>query len=190
MTAPLRVAVLVGSLRAESFTRKLAKAFIANASPHVQASIVEIGDLGLFNEDLETATPPPAWTAFRDAIRPVDAILLFTPEYNRSIPGVLKNALDVGSRPYGKNVFAGKPGAIVSTSPGPLGGMAANHALRQPLVFLDVIPMQQPEGYFSNVKDVLGEDGKASSPEAVKRITGFLRAFEAFAEKIRAGAKG
>ena len=117
---PRTVAVLVGSLRKESFSRKLAKAIAALAPPNLKFQFVEIGDLQAFNQDLEP-TPTAEWVAFRDAIRPADAVLFVTPEYNRGLPGVLKNAIDVGSRPYGQSVFNGKPAAVVANSPGAIG---------------------------------------------------------------------
>jgi chromate reductase len=127
-----RAAALVGSLRKESFTRKIAKAMINVAPAQLACSIVEIGGLPLYNEDLE-ADAPVAWTSFRAAMREVDAVLFATPEYNRSNPGALKNAIDVGSRPYGKSVFEGKAGAVVSVSPSASGGLGVNFAVRNAL---------------------------------------------------------
>jgi len=149
--AKKKIAVLVGSLRKESFTRKVAHSLISLAPENLELSIVELRDLPLYNEDDETDTPPAAFTAFRDAIRDADGILFCTPEYNRSVPGVLKNAIDVGSRPYGKAVFADKPAAIVSVSPGALGGFGANHHLRQMLPFLNMPTMPAPEAYVGGV---------------------------------------
>jgi chromate reductase len=127
---PVRdVAVLVGSLRRESFTRKMALALIGLAPPTLRLEIVEIKQLALYDEDLEQQ-PPASWVAFRDRVRRADAVLFATPEYNRSVPGVLKNAIDVGSRPYGSSVWQGKPGAVMSVSPGAIGGFGANHHLR------------------------------------------------------------
>src|SRR3954467_822182 len=127
---PHSVAVIVGSLRKESFSRKIAKAIIAVAPPSLTFQFVEIGDLPLFSQDLE-ATPPQQWVTFRNKIKPFDAVLFFTPEYNRSVPGALKNAIDVASRPYGASVWNGKPAGIVSGSMGAIGGFGANHHLRQ-----------------------------------------------------------
>src|SRR3954463_4052100 len=114
MSTPRRVAVIIGSLRKGSFNRKMAHAIIALAPPSMALSIVEIGDLPLYNQDLETASPPAPWQALRDAIRAVDAVLFVTPEYNRSTSGVLKNAIDVGSRPYSQNTWNAKPSAVIS----------------------------------------------------------------------------
>lgn len=149
--ATKHIAVLVGSLRKESFTRRVANSLIAVAPDNLHLEIVELRDLPLYNEDDETATPPASFTAFRDAIRKADGILFCTPEYNRSVPGCLKNAIDVGSRPYGKAVFADKPAAIVSVSPGALGGFGANHHLRQMLPFLNMPTMPAPEAYIGGV---------------------------------------
>ena len=146
-----KIAVLVGSLRKESFTRRVANSLIELAPDGFELAIVELRDLPLYNEDDETATPPPAFTVFREAIQGADGILFCTPEYNRSVPGSLKNAIDVGSRPYGKAVFADKPCAVVSVSPGALGGFGANHHLRQMLPFLNMPTMPAPEAYIGGI---------------------------------------
>ena len=146
-----KIAVLVGSLRKESFTRRVANSLIELAPEGLELSIVELRDLPLYNEDDETDTPPAAFTVFRDAIKGADGILFCTPEYNRSVPGSLKNAIDVGSRPYGKAAFADKPCAVVSVSPGALGGFGANHHLRQMLPFLNMPTMPAPEAYVGGV---------------------------------------
>src|SRR5579872_3957567 len=169
-----KVAILVGSLRKESFTRKISKALIKLAPENLSCAIVEIGDLPLYNEDLESDAPAP-WTAFRAAIREVDAVLFATPEYNRSIPGALKNAIDVGARPYGKNVFDGKAGAVVSVSPGAIGGLGANFAVRNALVFLNVLTMQQPEAYIGGVKDLLDEKGELSAEATRAFLSNFMK---------------
>src|SRR5215469_17409409 len=146
MSTPKDIVVLVGSLRKESFNRKMANVLIELAPPALKLEIVEIGQLPLYNQD-EDVNPPAPWTAFRERIRRADGILFVTPEHNRSVPSPLKNAIDVGSRPYGKNMWNGKPGAIVTVSPGAIGGFGANHHLRQSLVFLNVPAMPQPEAY-------------------------------------------
>ncbi|WP_323140970.1 NADPH-dependent FMN reductase [Massilia phyllosphaerae] len=165
--ATRKIAVLVGSLRKASFTRKLAKSLMLAAPPTLELDIVEIGGLPMYNEDDETDTPPPSWTEFRDRVREADGILFCTPEYNRSLPGALKNAIDVGSRPYGKAAWTGKPCAVVSQSPGALGGFGANHAVRQTLVFLNMPCMQMPEAYIGGITgkfdgDQLTDDGLRS----------------------------
>ena len=182
MTTPRTVAVLVGSLRKESFNRKMAHALAAAAPAGLTLKIVEIGDLPLYNEDVE-ATPPAAWVAFRDAVKATDALLFVTPEYNRSVPGVLKNALDVGSRPYGSSVWSGKPGAVVSVSPGAIGGFGANHHLRQSLVFLDVPTLQQPEAYIGGAAKLFDDQGKLINEGTQGFISKFMQAYAAWVEK-------
>jgi chromate reductase len=159
----MNVCVLVGSLRKASFSRMLANALISLAPSSLKLEIVELGQLPLYNEDLETAAPPAPWTAFRQRIKAADAVLFVTPEYHRSVPAVLKNALDVGSRPYGSSVWDRKPGAVVSSSPGAIAGFGANHHLRQSLVFLNVPAMQQPEAYVSHVNKLFDEHGELVS---------------------------
>ncbi|GIL41556.1 NADPH-dependent FMN reductase [Roseiterribacter gracilis] len=183
MDQALKAVVLVGSLRKESFTRKIAVAMRKLAPPTLACEIVEIGDLPLYNEDLE-ANPPAAWVKFRDAVRGANAVLFATPEYNRSIPGCLKNAIDVGSRPYGKSVFGGKAGAVVSVSPGALGGFGANVALRNTLVFLDVLTLQQPEAYIGNVKDLLDDKGDLKLDATKVFLTKFMTAFADWTKTI------
>jgi chromate reductase len=175
MTKPT-IAVIVGSLRKASWSRKLALALEQLGKDELSLSIVEIGDLALYDEDLEAA-PPAAWITFRDAVRPVDGVLFVTPEYNRGVPGVLKNAIDVGSRPYGNSVWSGKPAAIVSNSPGAMGGFGANHHLRQSLVFLDMPTLQQPEAYVGNVATLFDEAGGIANEGTRKFLTGLIAKF-------------
>ena len=182
MPAPRHVAVLVGSLRKESFSRKIARAIAEVAPPSMKIEIAEIGGLPLYNQDDDGASPPPAWKAFRERIRGSDAVLFVTPEYNRSVPGVLKNAIDVGSRPYGQSAWSGKPGGVVSVSPGALGGFGANHHLRQSLVFLDVPVMQQPEAYVGGVATLLDTEGKLTNEDTREFLRKFAAAFAAWIE--------
>lgn len=170
------VAVLVGSLRKEAFSRKLAKAIAAVAPPTLKFDFVEIGQLQHFNQDLEP-TPTPEWVAFRDRVRAADAVLFVTPEYNRSVPGVLKNAIDVGSRPYGQSVFNGKPAAVVSNSPGAIGGFGAYHHLRQSLVFLNMPTLNQPETYVGNVATMFDDNGELTNESTREFLTGFGQTF-------------
>lgn len=176
MTTKRNLAVLVGSLRKDSINRKLAHALIELATPELEPGLVEIGQLPLYNPDDE-AVAPMAWTEFRNAIRAADAILFVTPEYNRSVPAALKNALDVGSRPYGHSVWSGKPGAVVSSSPGAIGGFGANHHLRQSLVFLNVPVMQQPEAYIGGAEKLFDEKGKLVNEGTSKFLQSFMEAF-------------
>lgn len=174
---PKRVGVLIGSLRRASLSRKLTKALIARAPAALDCHIIEIGDLPLYNEDLDSS-PPTAWMSFRRAIEACDALLFVTPEYNRSMPGCLKNATDIGSRPEGKNLFDGLPAAIVSVSPYSLGGFGANHALRQSFVYLNLAVMQQPEAYVGNVGDVMNARGTITKKKTDKFLETFMQAFE------------
>ena len=178
---PKKVAVIVGSLRKESFTRKITKNLIALAPPHLQFEFVEIGDLPLYNQDLDT-DPPRSWIDFRTRVKSFDAFLFATPEYNRSVPGVLKNAIDVGSRPYGQSAWEGKPGAVISVSPGASGAFGANHHLRQALVFLDVPVMQQPEGYIGGVTKLLNDQGEVTSEDTKKFLSKFAEKFAVWIE--------
>lgn len=184
MARTYKVAVLVGSLRKGSYTRKMANAARELAPAPLTLNFVEIGNLPLYNEDLEGSNLPPAWAAFRQSIKAADALLFFTPEYNRSVPGLLKNAIDVGSRPYGQNTFAGKPGAVMSVSPGAIGGFGANHHLRQSMVFLDVPMMQQPEAYLGGAATLFDDQGKLTADKTKEFLQKFLGAFAAWIEKI------
>ena len=182
MSTTRSVAVIVGSLRKESFNRKMAKAMIAMAPPTLKLEIVEIGQLPHYNQDFD-AEPPQEVTAFKGRIQQADAVLFLTPEYNRSVPGVLKNAIDVGSRPYGKSAWSGKPGAIVSVSPGALGAFGANHHLRQSLVFLDVPCMQQPEAYVGGASTLFDPAGVLTNLDTKKFLTIFMEKYAAWVEK-------
>ncbi|HTN52607.1 MAG TPA: NAD(P)H-dependent oxidoreductase [Anaeromyxobacter sp.] len=176
------VAVIVGSLRKESFSRKIARAIAELAPPSLGLEIVEIGGLPLYNQDDEGASPPPAWAAFRERLRRADAVLFVTPEYNRSVPGVLKNAIDVGSRPYGQSAWSGKPAAVVSVSPGALGAFGANHHLRQSLVFLDMPVLQQPEAYLGGAASLLDPEGRLVNEGARDLLRKLASAFAAWIE--------
>jgi chromate reductase len=181
-----RVAVLVGSLRREAFSRRVANALRLLQPPTLNLEIVEIGQLPLYNQDDENAPPLP-WAEFRDRIRSYDAVVFVTPEYNRSIPGALKNALDVGSRPYGKSAWEGKPCGVVSTSPGAIGGFGAHHHLRQCLVFLDMPVMQQPEMYFGGVDKLVDAEGRVLNDRTRELLVKFLQSFGTWIERnIRA----
>ena len=153
-------------------------------APALAMEIMEIGDLPLYDQDLDSA-PPAAWTRLRDAIRAADAVLFVTPEYNRSVPGVLKNAIDVASRPYGHNAWNGKPGAVVSASPGAMGAFGANHHLRQSGVFLNVPTMAQPEAYVGHAGELFDERGEFKNEGTRRFPTDFIAAFGAWIETNR-----
>jgi len=183
MSTPRNIAVLVGSLRKESFNRKMAHVLSELAPPALKLGIVEIGQLPLYNQD-EDANPPAAWTAFRERVHLADGVLFVTPEYNRSVPASLKNAIDVGSRPYGKNVWDGKPAAVISVSPGAIGGFGANHHLRQSMVFLNVPTMQQPEAYIGGADKLFDANGKLIHPSTRDFLTKFMHAYAAWVERF------
>jgi chromate reductase len=164
----------------------MAHALAALAPPSLKLEIVEIGALPLYNQD-EDEDPPAAWTAFRERIRAADAVLFVTPEYNRSVPAPLKNAIDVGSRPYGSSAWDGKPAAIVSLSPGAIGAFGANHHLRQSLVFLNMPPLQQPEAYIGGAANLFDAEGKLTNQGTADFLKKFMQAFAAWIDTVRGG---
>lgn len=182
MATSSTVAVIVGSLRKESFTLKIAKALTTLAPSSLKLDIVTLHGLSFFNQDLE-ANPPADWVAFRDKIKAADAVLFVTPEYNRSIPGVLKNAIDVASRPFGKSSFLGKPTGIVSNSPGPLGGVSAAMNLKQLLPGITGPILQQPEIYLNAVSDAFNEAGELTKEALRPVLQQYIDAFAAWVER-------
>ena len=182
MAIPHPVVVIVGSLRKASFTLKIANALAKLAPDTLQLNVVTLHDISFFNQDLE-ATPPADWVAFREKLQKSNGVLFVTPEYNRSISGVLKNAIDVGSRPYGKSSFIGKPTGIVSNSPGPLGGVSAAKHLQNILPGISGVIMGQPEIYLNGVGDAFDDKGELIK-EAMKTVMKqYIDAFAAFVEK-------
>jgi chromate reductase len=173
------VAVIIGSLRKGSINRQVANALAELAPASLKLNIIEIGHLPIYNQDVDE-NPPAAWTAFRERIKAADAVLLVTPEHNRSVPAALKNALDIGSRPYGKSAWNGKPGAVVSASPSAIGGFGANHHLRQSLVFLNVPTMQQPEAYVGGADKLFDANGKLANDGTRTFLQSFMQAFAAW----------
>lgn len=183
-----KIAFVCGSLRKDSFHRRLGHAVAKAAGDRIELVEVAIGDLPLYDEDAEKDGPPAEWTRFRDAIRGVDGILFGSPEYNRSMTGALKNALDVGSRPYGKSVWSKKPAAIFTGSPGMTGGFGSNHHLRQSCVFLDMPTMQQPEAYWGLLNnDKVGTDGTINDETLAKLVESFAKAMVDWFDLIAAG---
>lgn len=170
------IAVIVGSLRAGSFSRGIARAAVDQAPDGLDAQFVEIADLAMFNEDLESE-PPAAWTRFREQIAAVDGVLIVTPEYNRSLPACLKNAIDVGSRPDDESVWDGKPIGIISVTPHELGAFGANHAIRQSFVYLNAPVMQQPEAYVSDVEGLLDDKGELANGDTAEFLADFMTEF-------------
>lgn len=177
------IAVLVGSLRKDSYNLKVAKVFQQIAPSSLSLKIIQIGDLPFYNEDIDTATPPESYTRFRKDIASCDGVLFVTPEYNRAVPAAIKNAIDVGSRPYGKSVWAKKPAAIISVSQGAVGGFGANHQLRQSLVFLDMPTLQQPEAYFGGVAASFDAQGNIAE-KSKEFLSHFINAYAAWVEKL------
>jgi chromate reductase len=178
------VAVIVGSLRRESLNRKMAKALVELAPASLKLGIIEIGALPHYNQDDdEGGKVPKSWSDFRTRIKGCDAVIFVTPEYNRSVPGVLKNAIDVGSRPYGQSAWAGKPAAVVSVSPGAIGGFGANHHLRQSLVFLDMPALQQPEMYIGGAAQLFDASGKLTNDSTRDFLRQLFDVFAAWIEK-------
>jgi chromate reductase len=180
-----KIAIIVGSLREGSINRKVARSICALRNDNLDCSMIEIGDLPLYNQDLD-ANPPEQWRRFREQIAAADGVLFCSPEYNRGIPGVLKNAIDVGSRPYGQSVFDKKPGAIVTASPGSVGGFGANHQIRQAAVFLNMPIMQQPEAYLGHVTDDSFDEAGCLKEGPLKGIiAGLAHAFHDWVDAIQ-----
>lgn len=179
-----RVGILVGSLRKESFSRKVAKTLKALTPADLNMEEVKISGLAMFNQDFDDEGRTPAeWTAFREELKKFDAFLFVTPEYNRSVPAVLKNALDIGSRPYGQNAWAEKPGAIVSVTTGGLGAFGANHHFRQTLAFLNVPTMPQPEAYIANAANLFDAGGYLTDVGTREFLQKFMDAFAVWVGK-------
>src|SRR5262252_9049773 len=175
MASPQNIVVLVGSLRKESFSLKIANALAKLAPPALKLDVTTLHDISFFNQDLE-ANPPADWLALREKIQASNGVLFVTPEYNRSIPGVLKNAIDVASRPYGKSSFLGKPVGIVSSSPGPLGGVSAAKHLQNILPGICGAIMGQPETYLNAVGDAFNDQGECVKETLQKVLEQFLAA--------------
>ncbi|WP_394522543.1 NADPH-dependent FMN reductase [Lacrimispora sp. JR3] len=182
-----QIGIIVGSLRRNSFSRAVAKALTSLAPENLSLRIIEIGDLPMFNQDFdEDGNTPESWTRFRNEIKALDGFIFVTPEYNRSFPAVIKNAIDIGSRPYGSNAWDGKAGGIISVTPGSLGAFGANHQLRQPMVFLNVLMMQQPEAYISNIAEAVNEKGEVTSERTLDHLKNYLEAFSQWVNKVSA----
>lgn len=177
------IGVIVGSLRKESFNRSIANYVVSVIPAEYEVKFIDIKDIDMFNQDLED-NPPASWTRLREDVKSSDAYLFFTPEYNRSVPAVLKNALDVASRPYGQNVWAKKPAGIVSVSMGGISAFGANHHLRQSLTFLDVYTLQQPEAYIGNAMELLDEKGVLVNENTKNFLKSYVDAFIAWVEKF------
>jgi len=182
MATPHHVLVIAGSLRKESFSLKIANALAKLAPPTLKPDVVTPHGISFFNQDLE-ASPPADWVAFRERIQKSAGVIFVTPEYNRAIPGVLKNAIDVASRPYGKSSFLGKPTGIISNSPGPLGGVNAAKSLQNILPGISGPIMGQPETYLTMVGDAFDDKGNLTKESLQKVLQQYIDAFAAFVEK-------
>ena len=180
-----RVGVIVGSLRKGAYTRMLARALPELTPQSLQLVEIGIGDLPLYNFDLETDNPPPAWTAFRAAVKSTDALLFVTPEFNRSMPGALKNAMDVGSRPWGHSAWTGRAAGVISLTPGALGAMAANHHLRQVLMAVNLATMPYPEAYIPGAASLFDEAGRLTNADTRQFLQGFMEAFAAWVARFQ-----
>ncbi len=179
------IGVIIGSLRRESFCKKVAHNLMDMLPQGLEAKVIDIGDLAIYNQDFEEdGATPPQWEAFRAAIKGCDGFLFVTPEYNRSFPAVLKNALDIGSRPYGHNLWSAKPAAVVSVSPGVLGGFGANHHLRQVMTFVNLYVMQQPEAYLGNAAALLDKDGAINDEGTKKFLQNVTDSFAAWVKRF------
>jgi chromate reductase, NAD(P)H dehydrogenase (quinone) len=183
---PHKIAIIVGSLREGSINRKVARSICALRGDNLDCSMVEIGDLPLYNQDFDSLPQQPEqYLRFREQIRSADGVLFVSPEYNRGIPGVLKNAIDVGSRPYGQSVWDKKPAAVVTASPGSIGGFGSNHQIRQSCVFLNMPVMQQPEAYLGHVSDdSFDQAGCLKDGPFKDLVTGLAHAFADWVEMI------
>lgn len=180
-----RIGVIVGSLRRAAYSRALARSLLEIAPSSLALKEIEIGDLPFYSEDLETVNPPQAWTRFRNEVMACDGLLFVTPEYNRSMPGALKNALDVGSRPWGKSAWSGKPAGVASISPGALGAMASHHHLRQVIYAVNLSAMAYPEVYLPNAGALFDAEGRLTSAETRAFLGQFLQAFETWVAKLK-----
>jgi chromate reductase len=182
MATPYNIVVIAGSLRKESFTLKIARALAKLAPDTLKLDVVTPHGISFFNQDLEAA-PPADWLAFREKLQKSDGVIFVTPEYNRSISGVLKNAIDVGSRPYGKSSFNGKPTGIISNSPGALGGVSAAKHLQNILPGICGPILQQPEIYLNGVGDAFDDKGELTKEAVQKVLQQYIDAFAAHVEK-------
>jgi len=180
-----KVGVIVGSLRKGAYTRMLARALPELTPPSLQLVDIGIGALPLYNFDLETDRPPPAWTTFRTAIKATDAVLFVTPEFNRIMPGAVKNAMDVGSRPWGDSAWTGKPCGIISLTPGALGGMAANHHLRQVALAVNLAAMPYPEAYIPDAETLFDASGNLTNAGTRQFLQSFMEAFATWVGRFR-----
>lgn len=182
--AAKRIGIVVGSIRKAAYTKKIADFLIAHTPEGYQLELIEIADLPLYNQDYDASGSPAVYDDFRQKIKAVAGIIFITPEHNRSIPAALKNALDVASRPYGKNVWDAKPAMVISSSISGISGFGANHHLRQVLTFLNMPTLQQPEVYLANVQDYFDDNGKLVKKETATFLLEALNAYISFTSRF------
>jgi chromate reductase len=178
-----KIAIIVGSIRKNSYSQSLANNLVALLPEGYDAEFIKIDNLAFYNPDLDDGNPPDSYQFFRDQIRDVDAVIFVTPEYNRSYPAALKNALDVGSRPYGHSVWNGKPALVVSQSPGNLSGFGAHHHLRQVLTMLNMPTLQQPEAYIAHTHKLIDEHGMINNEGTLEFLQSVIDAFVKHVER-------
>lgn len=177
-----KIAIIVGSNAQDSVNKKLANALISCGVEGLEFELVNIFNLPLYERDSDS-NPPAEWVTFKNKIKEIDGVIFVTPEHNRSFPAAIKNALDIASRPYGTSAWDGKPAAILTASPGNIGGFGANHHLRQVLVFLNMPVLAQPEAYISNAYGLFDENGNLNNDNTKKFLTSFIEAYKALVEK-------
>jgi chromate reductase, NAD(P)H dehydrogenase (quinone) len=178
-----KVGYLVGSLATASINRLLAQALVRVAPPELQMTEIPFKDLPLYSYDYDANYPAVA-TAFKDAIAAVDAVLFVTPEYNRSIPGALKNAIDWASRPYGKNAFTRKPSAVIGTSPGKIGTAVGQQHLRSILAFCNSPQMNAIEAYIQFEPGLITEGGQVTNPGVEEFLRNYMTEFHGFIGRV------
>ncbi len=178
-----KIAVVVGSTRKNSLSQSLANNLVSLLPEGYDAKFIKIDNLPLYNQDYDSEDTPEQYETFRDQLRDIDAVIFVTPEHNRSYPAALKNALDIGSRPYGQSVWNGKPALVVSQSTGNLSGFSANHHLRQTLTFLNMPTLQQPEAYIAHTDKLIDEHGKINNEGTVKFLQSIIDAFVELIER-------
>lgn len=174
-----KVAVLVGSLRKDSYNRRLAQALEKLAPDDFKFNFIQIDDLPLYNQDFDSDYPA-VYTRLKQDIEAADAVLLVTPEYNRSFPGVIKNAVDIASRPWGTNSFAGKPAGLIGISIGAIGTAVAQQHMRTVLSYLDVRTMNSPEAYLTNSEGMFDADGAIADANMRQFLQGWMDNFVAW----------
>lgn len=180
-----KIAIIIGSLNKGSSSEKLAKVLGNKFSEHLEPKYIDISQLEYYNPDLETENPPTSWSKFRREVSECTSVLFITPEYNRTIPAVLKNAIDVGSQPFNKSVWEDMAGAVVSVAGGSLGGFGANHHLRQAVVYVNINLMQQPEAYIPHVNKLFDEQGSLINDSTDKFLDDFVLKFEQWIERLK-----